>query len=78
MRDIQKVIEAMLKHVPEDENDLRTEMKRISRDAAYRAPELHQGLWGQLQHVLAACLGQGDLPEWGHKVGRLLADIDKP
>lgn len=77
MRDITKIIEAMLEHVPEDCAELRAGMEKVSRDSMFRAPEDQGRSWARLTLVLRDYFGEGDLPEWGHAIGRILSGQTK-
>lgn len=74
MRDITKVIDRMLEHIPGTDHELRHRLRKIKDSANFTAPEAMRGRWMELQTLLGSFFGQGDLPAWGHTVGRILSD----
>ena len=67
-----EVIEAILKHVPEDKTDLRRQLDGLSTDACYCPPEGLVYIWRRLRDTLQANLRLPPKQEWEVRVGQIV------
>jgi hypothetical protein len=78
-RDIAKVIDAMLQHVPQDRSQLRRNLQRLKMAVAFTAPESIGQRWHELQYVFNNAVfgaeewNRDKAPEWAEQAGRILA-----
>lgn len=57
MRDLTKVIDAMLTEIPETESELRTQLEAAKSTFAYSAPEVMGACWRRVADVLQEQIG---------------------
>lgn len=72
MRDPAEVIEAVLKHVPESMSDLRANLQKVARDAAYSPPEDQRVSWLSLARLLNEALPIPPETEWQKEIYRIV------
>lgn len=69
MRDLTKVIEAMLKHIPVEQVEFRLVLEHISKQSVYTAPEIMPHRWQDAEMAVNAALPPPDkLSDWQRKV----------
>ena len=67
MRDLSKVIDAMLEHVPASEARLVDKLKSVRNSSLYTAPEVMGAVWRSVQNLLVCHVGE-PTETWQHKV----------
>jgi len=76
MRDIQKVLSAMLAKVPEGEAELRYRLGKIAESAHYTAPDAMAVRWHQALTVLVDLIGEEPTESWQVEVARIFKGDD--
>ena len=71
-RDIGKVIDAILVHIPVQMSELRARLERIKDDAAYLAPEVKSRAWHQLVNALRESCYNPPTLEWEKRVSAII------
>ncbi len=77
MRDISKVIDAMLEHVPASEVSLVAKLKSLRNKSLYTAPEAMSIVWLGAMNVLQTQVGEPKEP-WQHKVHDIFVGKEGP
>lgn len=71
-RDIGKVIDAVLGHVPEERTELRARLQRIKSEAGYLPPEYMYPAWHKLMSVLVASLHNPPTLDWEKRISDIV------
>ena len=64
MRSLIDVLTRIVEKVPQEENDLRFELDRLTKKLAYTAPELESALWLRLHHILRRSVDEERTDDW--------------
>lgn len=71
-RDIGKVIDAVLGHVPEGMTELRARLQQIKSDACYLAPEVIGAAWYQLVQALRHACNNPPTLDWEKRISDIV------
>jgi hypothetical protein len=72
-RDPVKVIDAILEHIPPEENfNLRARLKKIQEDAGFRPPECQWLVWKGIQTVLEDFLHSPPQDDWEKRISDIV------
>lgn len=74
MRILSHVIESMINEIPSEEIHLIEELKRVSFDSSYTAPEAMRPYWFEVSGLLSRYFGAKPNKPWQEKVVKIFED----